>query len=92
MIGRIALVVVAIFMVWLAIPIAFRPELMVPSATVDVTIAEEAQLLEQNPAPRGIVPTLMRFASAGLLIFFGATLLRMAWKGRKPRESVNPSE
>jgi Na+-transporting methylmalonyl-CoA/oxaloacetate decarboxylase beta subunit len=82
MIGRIVMVLVAAFMIWLGVTLLIDPGLMVPSATTEPG--------EAGAVPDTALALIARLSSAGLLFFFAATLVRIAWKKHRQGHQTPP--
>ncbi len=76
--GKLFASLAGVFVVWLALSFALRPEIVRPSATEGrVPEAERAAIT------RTWYGEVARWGAVGLMSFFGVTLIVVPWRGRK---------
>lgn len=75
--GKILASLAGVFVVWLALSFALRPEIVRPSAT-EQRVAEE----ERAAITRTWYGEAARWSAVGLMGFFGVTLIVVPWRGR----------
>lgn len=78
--AKLGATVVGLLVLWMAFTMAFSHELIRPSATEPEAPEERVEIT------RTWYGEAMRVASAGLLGFFGVTLIAAAW--RRPRDKA----
>ena len=75
LVGRVFVTLLGVIIVWFAVTMAWSPELIIP-------IPEHGTIPEQVAYEPTLTTEIARFATAGLLGFFGVTLGLAPWRNR----------